>query len=95
MARALIRLSTAAPSSRRWLFGPFSDLTFGCGLAYAAVFVAMSAAGDSFRTLLPFAAAILPINLISSAHYGATALRAYEKSGFRRHRLVDVLEQNF
>jgi ribosomal protein S18 acetylase RimI-like enzyme len=24
-----------------------------------------------------------------------TALRAYEKSGFRRHRLFDVLEQEF
>ena len=24
-----------------------------------------------------------------------TALRAYEKGGFRRHRLVDVLENNF
>jgi tetratricopeptide (TPR) repeat protein len=74
----------SAPASRRWLFGPVPDLTFGCGLAYAAVFVAMSLAGDSFRELLPFAIAILPINLISSAHYGATALRAYERSEDRR-----------
>ena len=44
----------------------------------------MSFAGELFRSLLPYAAAILPINLISSAHYGATALRAYGRSEDRR-----------
>ncbi len=74
----------SAPASRRWLFGPTPDLLFGCGLVYAAVFVALSVAGDAFRSVFPFALAIIPINLISSAHYGATALRAYERADDRR-----------
>jgi hypothetical protein len=79
--------SRAAPESagsRRWLFGPASDLLFGCGLAYAAIFVVLAAAGDRVREALPFGIALVPINLVLSAHYGATAIRAYEKASDRR-----------
>lgn len=72
----------AAPD--RWFFGRGPDLLLGCGVWYAAVFVAMSVSGGSIREALPFGIAFLPINLVSSAHYGATALRAYERAEDRR-----------
>jgi len=77
--------AVSAPAlSDRWFFGRWSDLLLGCGLWYAAAFVAMSFAGESIQAALPFAMALLPINLVSSAHYGATALRAYERTEDRR-----------
>lgn len=79
--------SSRAPSAQgtgRWLFGPAPDLLLGCGVGYAFVFVAMVLMGPSFRGLLPAGIALLPINLISSAHYGATAVRAYERAEDRR-----------
>ena len=44
--------------SRRWLYGPTSDLLLGCGLLYAVVFVALTVAGDAFRAVLPLTVAI-------------------------------------
>lgn len=74
----------AAPQTNRWFFGPAADLFFGCGLAYACVFAAMAAFGAGFREVLPLGIAFLPVNLVASAHYGATALRAYERADDRR-----------
>ncbi len=74
----------AAAADRRWLFGPLPDLLFGCGLAYAAVFVLEAFAGARMRSALPYTTALLPVSLLASAHYGATALRAYERAEDRR-----------
>lgn len=81
----------ASAADRRWLFGPVSDLTLGCGLGYAVVFAAMALSGTSFREALPLGIAFLPINLVSSAHYGATALRAYGRAEDRRTWLLFTL----
>jgi hypothetical protein len=79
------RTPPAAPAAaRRWLFGPWPDLALGCGAAYAVVFAAMAVSGASIREALPMGLAFLPVNLVSSAHYGATALRAYERAEDRR-----------
>lgn len=77
--------------NRRWLFGPWPDLALGCGLAYAVVFLVMAVAGGTLRDALPLGLALLPINLISSAHYGATAVRAYERAEDRRQHVVHTL----
>jgi hypothetical protein len=53
-------------------------------VAYGLVFLAMSFAGDSFRSVLPYTIALLPISVVASAHYGATALRAYGRAEDRR-----------
>ncbi len=60
------------------------DLLFGCGVAYAAVFLLLSVAGDPMRAVLPIA--LVPLfNLVTSApHYGATLLRVYERREDRR-----------
>lgn len=77
--------SAAAPPPRSpWLFGPASDLLFGCGLVYAVPFAAQTFAGDAMREALPFPVAALAASLFASAHYGATALRAYGSADNRR-----------
>jgi tetratricopeptide (TPR) repeat protein len=81
--------SKAAPSP--WLFGPARDLLFGCGLLYAAVFVALAAAGDAFRAAAPLGLGLLATLFVLGPHYGATLLRVYEKGEDRRkYRLFAV-----
>lgn len=72
-------LAAGAPS-RRWLFGPALDLALGCGAAYGAVFVLLAVAGQQMRDAVPLWALLVPFNLISGAHYGATVVRAYERA---------------
>ncbi len=59
----------------RWLYGPVSDLTLGCGLGYGLLFAVFLIGGTSLGAVLPW------IPLISvftgTPHYGATLLRAY------------------
>src|SRR5512134_142513 len=85
MAAPTVAAPAAAPASRRWLFGPVSDLLLGCGVAYMLVFAALCAAGSTVRgigsvTLVPF----LLIILTGVPHYGATLLRVYERGEDRR-----------
>jgi tetratricopeptide (TPR) repeat protein len=70
--------SSVSVAPRGWLFGPASDLLFGCGLAYVAVFALHCVAGARLREWVPFA--LLPIGtlLVSTPHYGATLIRVYE-----------------
>ena len=77
-------MTTAAPTSNRWLFGPAPDLFLGCGLAYALVFIFQSISGDGLRAFAPIALVPLFNLLTSSPHYGATLLRAYERREDRR-----------
>ncbi len=73
-----------APSSKRWLFGPVSDLVLGCGLGYAAIFVLLSLAGDGVRSVVPYGLAPLLALVTGGPHYGATLLRVYERREDRR-----------
>jgi hypothetical protein len=72
-------MTAAAPSSasNRWLFGPVPDLLFGCGLAYAALFVVFTVNGDSMPSII--GPGLLPILSVigGTPHYGATLLRVY------------------
>jgi hypothetical protein len=74
----------AAPSSRRWLFGPMTDLLFGCGVGYALVFALQVLNPDLLRSWIPIGAAPLVILLSGTPHYGATLLRVYERAEDRR-----------
>jgi tetratricopeptide (TPR) repeat protein len=77
----------AAPSSAassRWLYGPGPDLLFGCGGAYALIFLAMVFAGDLVQDLAPHGLLPLAILVTSIPHYGATLLRVYEQRADRR-----------
>jgi tetratricopeptide (TPR) repeat protein len=70
-----------APESgarRGWLFGPATDLLFGCGLAYVAVFAVHCVAGAALRDWVPFALLPVATLLVSTPHYGATLIRVYE-----------------
>jgi hypothetical protein len=71
-------------SDRRWLLGPWPDLVLGCGVGYAVVFAAMALLGGAWREAVPEGLALIGIGLVASAHYGATALRAYERAEDRR-----------
>ena len=73
--------AAAAPvaSGRRWLFGPLSDLIFGCGIGYVALFTIQVFAGGTMRSWMPFALLPLLTLLISGPHYGATLLRVYQR----------------
>jgi len=78
-------IPTTAPASRRWLFGPWSDLFLGCGLAYAIVFAMLCVAGGQILGIQP--PSLIPFLLIvfcGVPHYGATLLRVYERSEDRR-----------
>jgi tetratricopeptide (TPR) repeat protein len=78
-------VSAQAPATRsRWLYGPAPDLLFGCGGAYALVFVALLLAGDGVRQLAPHGLLPLAILVTSIPHYGATLLRVYERAEDRR-----------
>src|SRR5258706_1322153 len=74
--------SATAPGG--WLFGPVSDLLFGCGLAYVAVFVLHCIAGARLREWVPFALLPIATLLVSTPHYGATLIRVYEDRQERR-----------
>jgi hypothetical protein len=79
-------MSAAAPSGRRWLFGPVPDLLFGCGLLYAVVFVAQALASDTMQSVLPFALFPAVTLLLGAPHYGATLLRVFdERPGHARY----------
>jgi hypothetical protein len=83
MAAAAAPAPLAAPSSR-WLFGPLPDLLLGCGLGYAALFLALCAVGADVRTALPAGLFPLISVLVGAPHYGATLLRVYARSEDRR-----------
>ncbi len=68
-----------AGGSGRWLFGPVPDLVLGCGLGYAAFFLAQVLAGDTLRAWLPLALQPFLTLLIGGPHYGATLLRVYQR----------------
>jgi len=71
-------------ASRGWLFGPASDLLFGCGLAYAAIFALHCVAGPALREWVPFSVLPIATLLVSTPHYGATLIRVYEDAQERR-----------
>jgi len=68
-----------APSQKPWLFGPRSDLLFGCGLLYALVFGLFAVAGPELRSAQPVWIAAALVLFIGTPHYGATLLRVYER----------------
>jgi len=78
-------MTPPSATSQRWLYGPVSDLLFGCGLFYVIVFAVSSLAGATIRPindalfLLPFL-----IMVCGGAHYGGTILRVYERRNDRR-----------
>jgi hypothetical protein len=83
-APAPIAGSTAAPGSRRWLFGPGPDLVLGCGLGYSAVLLGMCVFGSDVRTRLGMSVIPFLTLLVGAPHYGATLLRVYERREDRR-----------
>ena len=80
-------MAFAAPTmnaDRRWLFGPVSDLLFGCGLAYIGVFALLSFGLNTVEAVLPIWSFLIISLFISGPHYGATLLRVYERREDRR-----------
>jgi tetratricopeptide (TPR) repeat protein len=71
-----------------WLFGPWPDLLFGCGLLYALLFGLLAVAGPEVRSVQPRAVFPLLILALSVPHYGATLLRVYERRSDRRAYVV-------
>jgi len=71
-------------ANQGWLFGRWSDLLLGCGLAYAALFVALLFVGRELRVAQPPLFFSLAFVAISIPHYGATLLRVYERARDRR-----------
>ncbi len=78
-------MTPAAPGTKgRWLYGPASDLLFGCGLWYVLALAAFMIADPALRTgggatIMPFL-----VLVFSTPHYGATLLRVYERREDRR-----------
>jgi hypothetical protein len=79
-----IPVTTAAPSPSPWLFGPRSDLLFGCGLLYSLVFVLFLAGGPELRSATPVWLGAALLLLLGTPHYGATLVRVYEHRRDRR-----------
>jgi tetratricopeptide (TPR) repeat protein len=72
--------ASAAPQ-RGWVFGPLSDLLFGCGLAWMAIFALRAGLGADFAAGVPGAALIF---LFAIPHYGATLILVYQSPASRR-----------
>jgi tetratricopeptide (TPR) repeat protein len=77
-------MSAAPALNSPWLFGKWRDLSFGCGLGYAALFVALLFFGRDLRLAQPPLLFSLAFVAISIPHYGATLLRVYERARDRR-----------
>jgi hypothetical protein len=71
-----------------WLFGPWPDLLFGCGVLYALLFGILAVSGPELRSVQPRAVFPLLILAVSVPHYGATLLRVYERRSDRRAYVV-------
>jgi len=76
------------PQATPWLFGPWPDLLFGCGLLYALAFGLFLVAGEEIRTAQPSLLFPLLILALGVPHYGATLLRVYERRRERRAYVV-------
>ena len=81
-------MAAVRPPPSPWLFGPWSDLLFGCGALYALLFGAFCLAGAELRTLQPGLLFPLFVLALGTPHYGATLLRVYEKRRDRRAYVV-------
>jgi tetratricopeptide (TPR) repeat protein len=68
----------------RWLFGPATDLVFGCGLAYSVLFLLQVFAGPQMREVFPLEYQPLLAVMLGMPHYGATLVRVYERREDRR-----------
>ncbi|MBW2447059.1 MAG: tetratricopeptide repeat protein [Deltaproteobacteria bacterium] len=77
-------LAAPTPSNPRWLFGPVSDLLFGCGIAYMGIFALMTVAAEQVEATVPITSFLLITLVIAAPHYGATLLRVYESREDRR-----------
>ena len=85
MSAAATTPAAAGPrSGEGWLFGRWSDLAFGCGLLYAALFVVLLGFGREIRLAQPGMLFSLGFLAVSVPHYGATLLRVYERARDRR-----------
>jgi len=71
---------SAQSAGRRWLFGPVSDLAFGCGALYTAVFGAQALLGADMRVWLPITLQPFLTLALGAPHYGATLLRTAQRS---------------
>jgi hypothetical protein len=81
-------MTQARPQAIPWLFGPWPDLLFGCGLLYALAFGVFLVAGEEIRSAQPSVLFPLLILMLSVPHYGATLLRVYERRRERRAYVV-------
>jgi tetratricopeptide (TPR) repeat protein len=75
-------MSTENP--RGWLFGPASDLLWGSGLGYVAVFGLLVVASPQMTSAFPPWLLLFLVVLLSIPHYGATILRVFERQEDRR-----------
>ena len=74
-------VTTALPQpAARWLFGPWRDLLFGCGLWYIAALGALAFVGPALREHGGVLALSFISLLVLTPHYGATLLRVYERA---------------
>ena len=73
-----------ARTDPRWLFGPATDLVFGCGLAYGVLFLLQVFAGPQMRQVFPLEYQPLLAVMLGMPHYGATLVRVYERREERR-----------
>ena len=80
-------MEAARPAPSPWLFGPWPDLLFGCGVLYAILLAGFLVAGPEIRQLQPGLVFPLIVLLVGTPHYGATLLRVY---GHRRDRRAYV-----
>lgn len=78
-------MTTALPQpAARWLFGPWRDLLFGCGLWYVAALAVLAFVGPALREHGGILALSFLSLLVLTPHYGATLLRVYERREDRR-----------
>ena len=87
MSAAAASTTQSSPSSGAptgWLYGPLTDLLFGCGLLYALLFFAFAWFGPALRVLQPTFLIPVLILFVSLPHYGGTLVRVYDQRKDRR-----------
>jgi hypothetical protein len=81
-------MSETSRSSSPWLFGPWPDLFFGCGLLYVLVCLVFAVDGGSVFQAVPLVVPAVMVAVTSMPHYGATLLRVYDRREDRRGYFV-------
>ena len=81
----------SAQTQMRWMFGPYTDMFFGCGGLYAFLLLCIYGLPAGLKAYVPLGLLPIAVLVTSVPHYGATLLRVYARKEDReKYRSLSV-----